>query len=187
MEIQQELIDRCIHGDRRAENELYKTLYGFLMSVCRRYFRQEEQAREALNLGFCRILMKINMYQPTAPFQFWARRILINVIMNEIRKEKTHYGNFQYEESLQSEKEYAVLNKAIETFNLQYMASLIESLPNATRQVFNLFVVDGFSHKEIADLLDISEGTSKWHMNAARNKLKELIHSNEIKIEYLHD
>lgn len=187
MEIQQELIDRCLHGDRRAENELYQSLYGFLMSVCRRYFRQEEQAREALNLGFCRILMKIDKYQPTAPFQFWARRILINVILNEIRKEKIHYGNFQYEENLQNEKDYSVLNQAIETFQAQHMAHLIDSLPEATRQVFNLFIVDGFSHKEIAALLTISEGTSKWHLNSARTKLKELIDKKETTIQLSHD
>lgn len=86
MEIQQELIDRCLKGDRKAEYELYKILYSFLMSICRRYIRQDEKAREILNIGFCRMLMNINKYQPIAPFQYWARRIMVNVLINEHKR-----------------------------------------------------------------------------------------------------
>ena len=175
MEIQQELIDRCLKGDKKAESELYRVLYSFLMSICRRYIRQEEKAREVLNIGFCRLLINIGKYRPVAPFQYWARKIMVNVLINEHKKEKYHYGNHNYVESYNEEAKYSEINSAIERFDVRRIVQYIEKLPAASKQVFNLFIVDGYSHKEIAQLLGISEGTSKWHLNAAREKLKEML------------
>jgi RNA polymerase sigma factor (sigma-70 family) len=183
MEIQQELIDRCLKGDRKAENELYRVMYSFLMSICRRYIRQEEKAREVLNIGFCRVLININKYQPLAPFHFWARRIMVNVLINEHKKEKYHYGNHSYIESYHDDEKYSEINDAVGKFDVGRIAWYIEKLPPASRQVFNLFIVDGFSHKEISQLLGISEGTSKWHLNAAREKLKEMLTEKKIKLK----
>ena len=175
MEIHPDLIERCTNGDRRAENELYKNLYGFLMSICRRYIKQEEKARELLNIGFSKVLINIGKYKPVAPFQYWARRIMINVLINENKKEKLHYGNYMYVETLHEDQHYSDINAAIETFNIAHIARMIEKLPPASRQVFNLFIVDGYSHQEISGMLGISEGTSKWHLNAAREKLKTIL------------
>jgi len=183
MDIQQELIDRCRKGDRKAEHELYRLLYSFLMSICRRYLRQEEHAREVLNLGFCRMLLNINKYQPIAPFRFWARKIMVNVLINEHKKEKYHYGNHAYVENYHEDEKYSEINNAVEKFGIDRIAMYIEKLPAASRQVFNLFIIDGYSHKEISGLLGISEGTSKWHLNAAREKLKEMLTEKKIKIE----
>ncbi|PBQ33884.1 RNA polymerase subunit sigma-24 [Sphingobacteriaceae bacterium] len=183
MEIHPDLIARCANGDRKAENELYKNLYGFLMSICRRYIRQEEKAREVLNIGFCRVLLNIGKYKPVAPFQYWARRIMVNVLINEHKKEKLHYGNYMYVETLHDDEKYSEINNAIEKFNVNRIALMIEKLPAATRQVFNLFIVDGYSHHEISEMLDISEGTSKWHLNAAREKLKGMLAEKKIKLE----
>ena len=182
MEIQQDLIDRCLKGDRKAENELYRVLYSFLMSICRRYIRQEERAREIVNIGFCRILFKMSKYQPVAPFQYWARKIMVNVLINEHRKEKLHYGNHHYMETYDEDEKYSGINEAINTFDMDRIVMYINKLPPASRQVFNLFIIDGYSHKEIAELLGISEGTSKWHLNASREKLKELLVEKKIKV-----
>lgn len=175
MEIRPDLIERCVNGDRKAENELYKNLYGFLMSICRRYIRQEEKAREVLNIGFCKVLLNIARYKPIAPFQYWARRIMVNVLINEHKKEKLHYGNYSYVETLHDDSKYSEINSAIEKFNVSRIVMMIEKLPAASRQVFNLFIIDGYSHLEISQLLGISEGTSKWHLNAAREKLKIML------------
>jgi RNA polymerase sigma factor (sigma-70 family) len=183
MEIQKELIERCLKGDRKAENELYKILYSFLMSICRRYIRQDEKAREMLNIGFCRTLMNIDKYRPVAPFQYWARRIMVNVLINENKKERLHYGNHNYVENYHDDEKYSGINNAIERFDMSRIAMYIENLPAASRQVFNLFIIDGYTHKEIAGMLGISEGTSKWHLNASREKLKEMLAEKKIKIE----
>ena len=183
MEIPQELIERCMKGDRKAENELFRVLYSFLMSICRRYIRQDEKAREVLNIGFCRILINIKKYQPIAPFQYWARKIMVNALINEHKKEKLHYGNHNYVETYNDDEKYAQINQAIERFDVNRVTMYIDKLPAASRQVFNLFIVDGYSHKEIAQLLGISEGTSKWHLNASREKLKEMLIEKKIKVE----
>ena len=183
MEIQQELIERCIAGDKKAENELYRMLYSFLMSVCRRYIRQDEKAREMLNIGFCRVLMSINKYRPIAPFQYWARKIMVNVLINEHKKDKLHYGNHNYVESYHEDEKYSVINTALEKFDLSRIALFVDKLPQASRQVFNLFIIDGYSHMEISRLLGISEGTSKWHLNTAREKLKAMLIEKKIKVE----
>lgn len=145
------------------------------MSICRRYIRQDEKAREVLNLGFYRILTKIDQYQPLAPFQYWARKVMVSVLINEHKKEKLHYSHHQYVEVYNEEAEFGVINEAIERSDIREIAALIEKLPAASRNVFNLYVVDGYSHAEIASMLGISEGTSKWHLNAARTKLKEFL------------
>ena len=183
MEIPKELIERCRKGDRKAENELYKILYSFLMSICRRYIRQDEKAREMLNIGFCRVLININKYQPVAPFQYWARRIMVNVLINEHKKEKLHYGNHNYVETYYEDEKYSEINTAIDRFDISRIAMYIEKLPPASRQVFNLFIIDGYTHAEIASVLGISEGTSKWHLNASREKLKEMLTEKKIKLE----
>jgi len=175
MEIDQELIERCLKGDTKAENELYRLLYSFLMSICRRYIRQEEKAREVLNIGFCRMLINISKYQPVAPFHYWARKVMVNVLISEHKKEKLHYGNHSYVESYHEDEKFAEINKSVEKFGVNRIVQCIDKLPPASRQVFNLFVIDGYTHKEISTLLRISEGTSKWHLNAAREKLKELL------------
>jgi len=183
MEIHPDLIERCLKGDRKAENELYRSLYAFLLNVCRRYVRQDEQAREMLNIGFCRILLNISKYRNIAPFQFWAKKIMVNVLINEYRKEKVHYGNHQYVEDYNNDDQYSAINDAIDRFDVARVAMYIEKLPPASRQVFNLFIIDGYSHKEISAMLGISEGTSKWHLNASREKLKELLTEKKIKVE----
>ncbi|MES2679681.1 MAG: sigma-70 family RNA polymerase sigma factor [Bacteroidota bacterium] len=183
MEIQQELIDRCLKGDRKAENELYRILYSFLLSICRRYIRQDEKAREVLNIGFCRVLFNIGKYRPVAPFQYWARKVMVNVVINEHRKEKLHYGNHHYVESYNDDEKYSDINQAMGKFDMSRIVMYINKLPAASRQVFNLFIIDGYSHKEIAAMLGISEGTSKWHLNASREKLKEMLAEKKIKLE----
>ena len=182
MEIQQELIDRCLKGDRKAENELYKVLYSFLMSICRRYIRQDEKAREMLNIGFCKILMNIEKYRPVAPFHYWARKIVVNVLINEHKKDKLHYGNHNYVESYHDDERYSEINNALDKFDVSRIAMYVDKLPPASRQVFNLFIIDGFAHAEISRLLGISEGTSKWHLNAAREKLKDMLTEKKIKL-----
>jgi RNA polymerase sigma-70 factor (ECF subfamily) len=100
---------------------------------------------------------------------------MVNTLINEYKKDKIHYGNFQYVESYYETDRHADVNLAISRINVAQIYELIARLPPASQQVFNLYYIDGFRHKEIAGMLKISEGTSKWHLNAAREKLKELI------------
>ncbi|MDI1356217.1 MAG: RNA polymerase sigma factor [bacterium] len=175
MTIQPELISSCIKGERKAEYELYKITYSYLMSICIRYTRNADKAKEVQNMGFLKILTNLNKYDANAPFKPWIRRVMINTLINEYKKEKIHYGNIMYVEDYYETEQYSALNDAITKINADQIYEFIAKLPPASQQVFNLYFVDGYKHKEIAELLGISEGTSKWHLNAAREKLKGMI------------
>jgi RNA polymerase sigma factor (sigma-70 family) len=181
MEIPQELIVRCIRGDRKAEFELYRLLYSFMMGICKRYLSQEEKARELLNMGYYRVLKNIGSYRPDAPFIFWVRRVMINTLINEYKKEKIHYSSHSYVENYHDSAGYTDINNALETLDNEEIRRHIEKLPAASRRVFNLYFIDGLKHSEIAELLKISEGTSKWHLKFARDKLREIFKDNLIR------
>jgi len=175
MDIQQTLITDCINRNSKAEYTMFKLCYTYLMSICIRYTKNEDKAKEVLNVGFYRILSNLTKYKPEVPFKAWIRKVMINTLINEYKKEKIHYGNVQYVENYYETQNYADINDAITKIDTEQIYGFIAKLPPASQQVFNLYFIDGFKHKEIAELLNISEGTSKWHLNAAKEKLKELI------------
>jgi RNA polymerase sigma-70 factor (ECF subfamily) len=175
MEIQPGLIQRCIKGERRAEYELFRITYSYFMSICIRYTHNQDRAKEILNMGFYKILSNLNGYQQDVPFKPWARKIMINTLINEYKKEKNHTANVRYVDSYFDSSDHADLNDAISRINVDQIYAFIAELPPASRQVFNLYYIDGYLHREIATMLNITEGTSKWHLNAARERLKEMI------------
>jgi RNA polymerase sigma-70 factor (ECF subfamily) len=175
MNIQPHLIAQCIKQDRKAEYELYKQSYSYLMSICMRYSRDKDTASEMLNVGYLKILTNLSSYRPDIPFRAWIRRIMVNTLIDEYRKNKREKERLLYVEEYFDSSDYSEVNEALNRINCGQIMEGINQLPEATKKVFNLFVIDGYSHKEIGEMLAISEGTSKWHLNAARQKLKEYI------------
>lgn len=175
MNIQPNLIALCIKQDRKAEYELYKLTYGYLMSICMRYSRDKDTASESLNMGFLKILKNLGNYKPEIPFKAWIRRVMVNTLIDEYRKNVREREKVTYVEEYFDSSDFSDVNEALSKINYNQIVEQIGLLPEATRKVFNLFAIDGYSHKEISELLSISEGTSKWHLNAARQKLKEYI------------
>lgn len=175
MNIQPHLIAQCIKQDRKAEYELYKQAYSYLMSICMRYSRDKDSASEMLNVGYLKILKNLNTYKPDIPFKAWIRRIMVNTLIDEYRKNKREREKITYVEEYFDNSDFSEVNEALSRINYNQILEEITKLPEATKKVFNLFAIDGYSHKEIGVMLDISEGTSKWHLNAARQKLKEYI------------
>lgn len=149
------------------------------MSICIRYTKNEDKAKEVLNMGFLKIILNLNKYKAEVPFKAWIRRVMINTLINEYKKEKIHYDTIKYVEDYNETGGYEELNETINEQDADTIYALINQLPQATKQIFNLFFVDGYKHKEIAEMLNISEGTSKWHVNAAKEKLKSLLKKNE--------
>jgi RNA polymerase sigma-70 factor (ECF subfamily) len=175
MNIQPQLIALCIKRDRKAEYELYKNTYSYLMSICLRYTRDKDTASEVLNMGFLKILNNLEKYNLAIPFKVWVRKIMVNTLIDEYRKHKREKESLTYVEEYYDSTDFSEANEALAKIDVQQIYVLINDLPEATRQVFNLFVIDGYSHREISEMLGISEGTSKWHLSAARQKLKEQI------------
>ncbi|MFO0322625.1 MAG: RNA polymerase sigma factor [Bacteroidota bacterium] len=172
MNIQPKLIKECIAQNRRSEYELYKLTYSYLMSISIRYTKNEDLAKEYLNISFLKILNNLKTYKEEIPFKAWIRKILINTLIDEYRKQKKLSEVIDYTEKNYDSTDFTELNSALEHLNTKDIYKEIAKLPPVTKQVFNLFVIDGYTHKEIAQLLNIEEGTSKWHLNAGRTKLK---------------
>lgn len=175
MIIQPQLISLCLKQDRKAEFELYKLTYSYLMSICMRYSKDKDSAASSLNIGFLKILTNLNTYKPSIPFKSWIRRVMVNTLIDEYRKNKREKEKITYVGEYYDSSDFSEVNEALSKLNYQQLLAQINLLPEATKKVFNLFAIDGYSHKEISELLMISEGTSKWHINAARQKLKEYI------------
>ena len=184
MNIEPKLINDCINGDRKSQNELYKLSYHYLMSICIRYTRNSDRAKETLNLGFYKILKYLKTYKTDEAFKPWIRKVMINTLIREYKKEKEHNLNLVYVEDYYDSEKYSELNTIMEKINSEQIQRCIAQLPSASRQVFNLYIVDGYKHREIAEMLDFSEGTSKWHLNSAREKLKEMLSTAGNKVEH---
>ncbi|MEO0898561.1 MAG: RNA polymerase sigma factor [Bacteroidota bacterium] len=177
MEIEPRLLKGCVKGDRRAQSEMYRRCFGVLMGICMRYHKHEEDAIAALNLGFLKILKSLGKKKEDVPFEPWIRRIMINTIIDEFRKNKRHKETMEYVDFDDRNRNDAFIdvNEADKRFDAEAIESIIQELPPMSREVFNLFALDGFSHKEIAGMMDISEGTSKWHVSFARKRIKEML------------
>ena len=167
-----DIINGCKIGDRKAQEQLYKNYYRAMVSLCLRYTKNEEDAVEVLNTGFLKVFKNIQRYGPEqASLYTWIRTIVINSCLDFIKARHTIEQHQQLEEAIDVHIPAEVVDKIKTTELLQ----LVRQLPPATQAVFNLYVIEGYSHKEISELLKISEGTSKWHLSEARKCLQQLI------------
>ena len=173
------LIQGCLKNDRRAQEELYKRYYPAMMSLCLRYVRERNDAVEILNDAWLKVFKQLARYDATKGTLYtWMRTIVINTALDALRKQKIIR---QREVQGMGEEEPGIDNDAISKLSGDELLGLISQLPVTTRLVFNLYSIDGFSHREIADMLGISEGTSRWHLSDGRRQLKLIIYLMESK------
>ena len=177
MNIPAQLISDCKKGDRRAQFQLYKSCFNTLMGVCIRYKKDESDASAVLNSGFLKILNNLDKYRAEVPFQAWIRRIMINTIIDEFRKNRKVRELIEHTdfEDFHNHQDLVEFNTADLNFEAEQLERMVKRLPPVSQKVFNLYAIDGYSHKEIGEMLDISDGTSKWHLSFSRKKLKEFI------------
>ncbi|MGV9012984.1 MAG: RNA polymerase sigma factor [Flavobacteriales bacterium] len=172
--IRESLLADCIRKNPRAEHELYKTLYPMMMSICSRYEHNRQDASARMNEGFLKVLMNLNKRRPEVPIELWARRIMINTVIDNFRKERERKAHETMDAPV-SEHAGAEVNDYLRNMEAEAFAALLQRVPEMSRKVFNLFAIDGFSHAEIAGMLGIREGTSKWHVSHARQTLQQAI------------
>lgn len=171
--IDERLIARCIQQERKAQSELYKAVYGLLMAICSRYEHNRLDAQARMNQGFLKILTNLEKRRPDVPFEAWARRIMINTVIDGFRQERERRTTEVSEPP--TEHDSTAINMYLESMEGEAFAQLLQRVPATSRNVFNLFAVDGYSHAEIATMLGISEGTSKWHVANARAILQRAL------------
>ncbi|MBC7409169.1 MAG: sigma-70 family RNA polymerase sigma factor [Arcicella sp.] len=169
-------LKKCRKNDRNAQRELYESFYRFGLSVCLRYVADIEVSRELLNDGFMKVFTNIEQYKPEYPFVSWFKRILINTCINHLRKSHQNVPTAELMEAQDVGFELDLFGK----FSVDEIGHLIQQLSPSYRTVFNLYVIEGFEHKQIAEMLGISIGTSLSNLHKARKKLQELILINEL-------
>jgi RNA polymerase sigma factor (sigma-70 family) len=176
----------CALNQRGSQKRIYNAFYGYAMSICERYASATEDAEEIMNDAFLKVFKEIHQFKPAytdsmASFKGWIRRIMIYTAIDHFRKEKKH--------ALVGSLETAVIympvtgSDALDKLSCDEVVAMIKKLSPAYRTVLNLFVIDGFSHEEIAAQLDISVGTSKSNLSKARKQLQGILaHENKIMI-----
>lgn len=150
-----------------------------MINLCLRYTKNEEDAVEILNNGFLKVFLNIQRYDPAqATLYTWIRTVVINCCLDFIKRK----GKVPNHQELENAVDIHIDADAINRMDVSRLLSLIRDLPPATQAVFNLYVIDGYNHKEIGQMLNIKEGTSKWHLSEARKNLQQMIKSEEVKL-----
>ncbi len=164
------IYEGCVKGDRKSQEVLYKKFFGFGMAICLRHCKTKEEALEVLNDGFLKIFNKIHLFDPKLSFKNWSKKIIVNTAIDHYRKELKHYNNQDIDTAYES---FIVQESPIDQLQYQELIKLTQKLPNAYRITFNLYVIDGYTHEQIAKKLGISIGTSKSNVSRARDLIKE--------------
>ena len=170
------LLEGCLTGDRKAQKLLYQHFYSFAMTVALRYARDEMDAADIMSHAFVKIFRSIKSYDSSkGSLHAWIKKIVVNEGLDHIKARKRFSENVEIETVPEPE----IKNEVLEQMEAGAIMKLVQRLPPATHAVFVSYALDGYTHREIAERLNISEGTSKWHLSEARKFLqKQLMQQN---------
>lgn len=164
------IIGCCARNERSAQEKLYKMFHSRMMSVAVRYTNDRSQAEDIVNMGFLKCFQKIEKFTFQGSFEGWLRKIVLRTALDTLRSNEKYNDKTVF-----VEKEEFIERDHGERMYYDQLIQLVNTLPKTTKLVFNLSVMEGLQHKEIAEILGMSEGTSKWHLSEGRRILKEKI------------
>lgn len=164
-----DIIDGCIRGERKYQKALYDKFSGKMFAVCLRYSADSNKAEDMMQDGFIKVFRNIEKFRREGSFEGWIRRIFVNSCIENLRKKTTLYA---IQETTIANVEYNETN-AFENLKADDLLKMISELATGYRTVFNLYAIEGYSHKEIGEMLNISEGTSKSQLARARYLLQQ--------------
>jgi RNA polymerase sigma-70 factor (ECF subfamily) len=165
----QELIEGCLQQDRRCQKRLFDKYFNEMMTVCMRYARDEDDAQEIAQKAFVKVFTKIHLYSGEGTLKSWIHSIMVRTALDNYRRIKREQKLYSQEILQWNEAEDAAIEAEL---SAEDILLAIQQLPQLQRTIFNLFALEGYSHKEIAAELGMSEGSSKWHLCEARKALK---------------
>ena len=166
-----DLINGCLNDDRRMQEELYRRFSPRMYAVCLRYAGNAEEAEDILQEGFVKVFKKLGSFRGEGSFEGWIRRIFVNTAIEHFRRKRYLQPVTEKEENTIEGKYLSALDGLAE----KDILALVQQLSPGYRTVFNMYVVEGYSHKEIADMLNISEGTSKSQLSRAKVILQDMV------------
>ena len=164
-----ELIDGCKNQNQLAQKYLYKRFYSTMLNSCMRYTNNRQDAVEILNNGFLKVFNSIGGFEGKGSLEGWIRKIIINTALDFTRSQRKYKEAMDFE----STKENSISPEVIDRLTGEDILSVMQRIPISSRQVFSLYMIDGYTHKEIGSMLEISEGTSKWHLSRAKELFKK--------------
>lgn len=167
-----ELITRCKRGERKAQEALYKQFASKMLGVCMRYATDKGEAEDMLQNGFVRVFNRLDDFRGDGAFEGWVRRIMVHSSIEYYRK---HHKMVHLVDVVETGYEPSVNEAAAGNLNAKDLLGLIQQLSPNYRMVFNLYAVDGYSHKEISGIMGITEGASKSQLSRARTILKDMV------------
>ncbi|MEZ7998619.1 MAG: sigma-70 family RNA polymerase sigma factor [Flavobacteriales bacterium] len=172
---EQELVKKCLRGNKKAQKRLFDLYAPQMMTICNRYANRDDQAIDMLQEGFIKVFSNLEKFSGSGSLGGWIRTVMVNNCLTILRKDK----KFSFNENIEDHDEGTSSADALSQMGFQELTLLISSLPTGYRTVFNMYAVEGYSHKEIADKLEISESTSKTQYRKAKLRLQKLIQENE--------
>jgi RNA polymerase sigma factor (sigma-70 family) len=173
-----ELIHACINGDRQSQNRLYEQFASKMFGVCMRYSKNREEAEDILQEGFIQVFKSLRHFKFAGSFEGWVRKIMVNCAIQHFRSKLKMHPVVDIENSQVAEMSN---ENIIEGLQKKDLLKMVQALPPSYRMIFNLYVFEGMKHREIAELLDISEGTSKSNFFDAKLLLQKAV-TNSLKI-----
>jgi RNA polymerase sigma factor (sigma-70 family) len=175
---EKEIINGCLANDRVYQEHLYKSNYSLFLKICARYAKSIEDAEQLLNDSFLRIFNNLKSYLYKGSFEGWMKRIVVNTCLDYLKsKELKQSMMISHAAPVTDELDISLSEGIIQKMEFMELLKIIQTLPTVSKTVFNLYVFEGYSHKEIGKILEISEGTSSWHLHQARNQLQKKINS----------
>lgn len=169
----EQLVKKCLEKDPLAQKQLFDSFSRKMMGVCLRYSQSEEEAQDVLQMGFIKVFEKLHMYSSEGSLEGWIRKVIVNTALDNIRKNKKFNDNVELDKV-----EFQLNNNSetgLEALSAKDLLKIIQEMPPGFRTVFNLYAIEGYSHKEIAEQLGITESTSKSQYSRARVYLQKII------------
>jgi len=172
-------IDACRQQDRLAQKELYRQYYAYGLTICLHYAVDHDEAREILNDGFLRAFKTLNQFDSRRAFKPWLRRVLVNAAIDHYRKHRNKATTINL---AGLPEQPTIAANGFDHLALDDLLRMVQQLSPAYRMVFNLHVIEGFSHREIAERLHITVGASKSNLTRAKFRLREMLHTEDVNI-----
>lgn len=163
-----ELLEGCQQGERKAQESLYRAMASKMFNVCLRYATSEEEAEDMLQNGFIKVFQCVHSFRGEGSFEGWLRRVFVNTAIEMVRRNRRIQQTVSVDDIFEGEQQ----TFDMDGLEVSDLLAIIQQLPDGYRMVFNMYAVEGYSHKEIAEALNISEGASKSQLSRARAWLK---------------
>jgi len=172
--VDKKLVSGCIKGKKRSQEKLYKLFYSYALSVCLAYSKDRNKASEILNEGFFKVFTKIKSYDNKNSFKTWLRRIMVNTAIDYYRSNQKYAFNTSVEKA-----EFEIYDfDVVDQLTVDEILSMLRRLPDHHRIAFNLYEIEGYSHNEISEMLNIPVGTCRSNLARAKQSLRKMVMEN---------